>query len=268
MKILITGNRGFIGSHLFNYFSKQHEIFGFDLLDSQDLRNYESCLDHTKVVDVVLHQAARNSVPFSIEFPGETFDNNITGFVNLIKASEVNKVRLFVYASSSAASCPMSPYGFSKRVNECTASLYNLTPIGLRYFNVYGPNQRDGNEPYAPVISKWLKEKEINIFGDGFQERSFTHVSDVVNANEIVLNGYMREDMKDKIQHKIFDVCGDSIKIIDLAEYMAKKLNKNIVFGPKRKGDIVTPLKEFGYLNTKLNFKPIYQGIDELIEGK
>jgi UDP-glucose 4-epimerase len=64
--------------------------------------------------------------------------------------------------------------------------MYGVDTVGLRYFNVYGPNQPKKG-PYAPVIGVFTRQKEANqnltVVGDGDQTRDYVHVSDVVKAN-------------------------------------------------------------------------------------
>jgi UDP-N-acetylglucosamine 4-epimerase len=91
-----------------------------------------------KEVDFVMHHAALASVPLSIEKPIETNDVNVNGFLNMLTASKENRVRRFIYASSSAVygddqhqpkteervGIPLSPYAATKRINEVYTELY------------------------------------------------------------------------------------------------------------------------------------------------
>jgi UDP-N-acetylglucosamine/UDP-N-acetylgalactosamine 4-epimerase len=85
---------------------------------------------------------------------------------------------------------PLSPYALSKSVNEQYAEVFakcfNLSCVGLRYFNVYGPRQNPAGA-YAAVIPKWINAMVLNeavhINGDGSTSRDFCHVTNVVQAN-------------------------------------------------------------------------------------
>ena len=138
-----------------------------------DITNYKKCLDVTKGIDFVLHQAALGSVPRSIEDPITTNNVNIVGFLNMLNASVKNRVKKFIYAASSSTygdskslpkkepiiGKPLSPYAITKYTNELDAeiysSIYNIKTIGLRYFNVFGKKQ-DLNGAYAAVVPKFI----------------------------------------------------------------------------------------------------------------
>jgi UDP-glucose 4-epimerase len=128
---------------------------------------------------------------------------NVIGTLNVLEHARKNGVKKLV-ASSSAGIYgelktlpikedhpiePESPYATSKLGMEkhCLAygKLYDMEVVCLRYFNVYGPNQRF--DAYGNVIPKFvfmlLDGDAINIYGDGEQTRDFINVKDVVQAN-------------------------------------------------------------------------------------
>jgi len=155
-------------------------------------------------VDLVLHEAALGSVPFSMKDPLASHRSNVTGFLNMLLAARDAKVKRFVYASSSAIygddpglpkveekiGRPLSPYAATKAINEVYANAfacaYGLPSMGLRYFNVFGPRQ-DPEGAYAAVIPLWiaalLRRQPIFINGDGETSRDFCFVANVVQAN-------------------------------------------------------------------------------------
>lgn len=227
---LVTGGAGFIGSHLTELLLRvgQDVVVLDDFSTGSeanleavqravgasaarrlavrfgDIRRPEACREATRDADVVLHQAARGSVPRSIEHPADTHEVNVTGFVNVVDAARSAGVRRVVYASSSSVygdhpalpkveetvGRPLSPYAASKRCDEvyaaAFATCYGLELVGLRYFNVFGPRQRpDG--PYAAVIPRWfaalLQGGQVEIYGDGETSRDFCYVANVVQAN-------------------------------------------------------------------------------------
>lgn len=163
-----------------------------------------TCQAACQGVDYVLHQAALGSVPRSIEDPLASHQSNLDGFVNMMVAAREAGVKRFVYASSSAVygdhpGLPkvedeigrvLSPYAATKLANEvyadAFANSYGIEPIGLRYFNVFGPRQ-DPEGAYAAVIPKWiaalLRGEPVFINGDGETSRDFCYIENVVQAN-------------------------------------------------------------------------------------
>ena len=227
---LVTGCAGFIGSNLIEtLLTLNQKVIGLDnfatghkynlehvknsVSETQwnnfnfiegDITNYETCIETTKGVDVVLHQAALGSVPRSIDNPVNSNASNVSGFLNMLTAAKDNGVKRFVYASSSSVygdskELPkveertgnlLSPYAVTKYVNELYMGVfykcYNFESIGLRYFNVFGKRQ-DPNGAYAAVMPKWisqmLNDEDVFINGDGETSRDFTYIDNVVQAN-------------------------------------------------------------------------------------
>ena len=181
--------------------SEQWESFSFT---EGDIKDYDTCEAVTKNVNIILHQAALGSVPRSIDDPVTSNLSNVTGFLNMLTAAKNNGVQRFVYASSSSVygdskELPkveertgnlLSPYAVTKYANELYAGVFNkcydIQPIGLRYFNVFGKRQ-DPNGAYAAVIPKWLGSlidgEEVYINGDGETSRDFTYIANVIQSN-------------------------------------------------------------------------------------
>ena len=227
---LVTGAAGFIGSNLVEALLKLNQkVFGLDnfatghrynldkikqevsskewdnfFFKEGDITDYNFCLEITKDVDIVLHQAALGSVPRSIDNPINSNDSNVSGFLNMITAAKENSVQRFVYASSSSVygdskELPkvesrtgnlLSPYAVTKMVDELYAGVfyntYGIETIGLRYFNVFGKRQ-DPNGAYAAVMPKWIGQllngEDLYINGDGETSRDFTYIENVVQMN-------------------------------------------------------------------------------------
>ena len=169
-----------------------------------DIRDQNKMSSILAGADYVLHQAALGSVPRSIKAPWTSHDVNVNGFLSVLEAARATNIKRFVYASSSSIygdhpalpkveeniGNPLSPYAASKRADEiyarAYASTYQMTIVGLRYFNVFGPRQ-DPDGQYAAVIPRWVKgiltNSEVAIFGDGETSRDFCYVKNVVQAN-------------------------------------------------------------------------------------
>ena len=218
-KVVVTGGAGFIGSHLTDaLITKGYDVHVIDNLSGGnkehvnskavfhqlDIRNLEDIKPVIAGSTYIFHTAALPRVQYSIEYPSETNEVNVTGTLNVLIAAKEGGVKKVVYSASSSAygdqktmpltedmtASPLSPYGLHKYIGElyCRvwSKVYGLSTISLRYFNVYGP-RFNPEGAYALVIGKFIKQKNegkrLTITGDGKQTRDFTHVSDVVNAN-------------------------------------------------------------------------------------
>jgi UDP-glucose 4-epimerase len=115
----------------------------------------------------------------------------------------------------------MSPYAVSKHAAEqyakVYARLYGLETVCLRYFNVYGPNQR-ATDRYSPVVPKivecLLERRPIPIHGTGEQTRDFTHVDNVIDAN-------LRAASAEGVSGEVFNIgCGRSVGVLQLVRIL------------------------------------------------
>ena len=312
-KILVTGGAGFIGSNLCealleknnqvvcldNFSTGKRENIApflknpnFTLLEG-DIRNLNDCINATKNVDFVLHQAALGSVPRSIKDPITSNDVNVSGFLNMLVASRDNGVKRFVYAASSSTygdsetlpkvegkiGNPLSPYAITKYVNELYASVfsktYGLETIGLRYFNVFGKRQ-DPNGAYAAVIPKFISQfinlESPVINGDGSYSRDFTFIENIVQIN--LLSLVAGKNAVNKVYNAAF---GDRNTLNDLVIYLKDNLSilnpeigkVSIIYGDTRVGDIPHSHADISKAKKYLNYKPefsLQKGLEKSIK--
>ena len=198
MKILITGNSGYIGSHLTNIIKKSNiELHGLDkdnpiipvdiFLQKHIIENINNW-NITEEYDCVIHLAAEVSVNRSVENPILYYQTNVIGTLNVLKNI---KTKRFIHASTGAAVQLSSPYGISKRASEeivnqyCKA--YNIPFTIFRFYNVTGT---DGIEPTNPDglmfnLIKAQKTGEFNLYGTDYNTVDGTAVRDYVHVNEI-----------------------------------------------------------------------------------
>lgn len=306
---LVSGGSGFIGSNLVNYLisfgakkvrvidnlsnSTGENLKPFMELDNfefikGDISNYDDCLKATDGIDYLSHQAALGSVPRSLKNPIATNESNVVGFLNMITAARENKVKRVVYASSSSVygdspklpkledeiGKPLSPYAVSKYTNELYGRVghynYGQEIIGLRYFNIFGPNQSP-NGAYAAVIPLFiealLKNQSPFINGDGLQSRDFTYVENAVQANIRALF-----TPKEKALGEIFNVAvGEKFSLVELFETIKKETGATAaaVHREERAGDVRNSLADISKAQALLDYQPqvrFQEGIKRTIE--
>jgi len=298
MKILVTGGAGFIGSNLVQRLMTEDRVTAVRVLDNLetgrfanisafknhskfefiegDIRNYSICAGAARGIDIISHQAALGSVPRSVKDPITTHEVNATGTLNIFNAARENKIKRVVYAASSSTygdhrdlpkvenkiGSPISPYGVTKLVNELYAKvfaeLYDMEFIGLRYFNVYGPQQNPAG-PYAAVIPLFIKElledRSPIINGAGDSSRDFTFVEDVVQANLLA----MFTDHANAL-NEVYNIAkGEQTTLNELFDLLKEISGKNIkaVHGPERDGDIRHSLADISKAKTLLGYDPV-----------
>ncbi|MDC0195477.1 NAD-dependent epimerase/dehydratase family protein [Candidatus Thioglobus sp.] len=258
MNILVTGGAGFIGSHLCDFLvSKENHVIVLDDLSSGNLSNLENVIEtiefhnakvedfnfnKLKDIDAVIHLAAQVSVPTSIQNFGRSSSSNILSSIKVINYCRKNQIPL-VYASSSAVYGNLdigndqisdidllSPYAVDKYAMEIYTKtahkLYQLSSIGLRFFNVYGPRQ-DSSSPYSGVISifidRLINEQVIKING-GYQTRDFIYIKDVVDSIYRGIN-LVRKNI---ICNQINVLTGKSISIDEVASILINEIGNNV----------------------------------------
>lgn len=172
-KLCITGDKGFIGSHLSKCFPG---YIGMDLKKESNI-----LWDDLPEADTVIHLAAQTSVLKSIDDPTDDAFTNVIGTVRL---AEYYKGKRFIFASSGGAIQEeiKSPYGLSKFCAEEYIKLLCKDAVILRFPNIYGPGSNS-------VVDKFI-QGSIKIFGDGTATRDYVHVDDLVKA--IIMSQYWK----------------------------------------------------------------------------
>ncbi len=308
-RVLVTGGAGFIGSHLVDRFLKEgFEVTVIDNFDTgrlqnidqhrgkgefhlirDDIRDFNLVKEIMKDVDVVFHEAALSSVTLSVENPILTNDINVTGTLNLLKASSNLHVKRFIYASTAAIygdttspqkrenmpPNPKSPYGVSKLAAENYVKIfhkvYGLETVSLRYFNVYGPRQRfDIQSAYGGAITVFINRLLRNmppiIYGDGKQTRDFIYIQDVVEANMLALS-------TKNAAGEVFNIgTGTTVSVNQVANTLKEVINrknlKNIHADP-RPSDIRQSYADITKASKILGFHPkvpLKEGLVELVK--
>jgi UDP-glucose 4-epimerase len=216
---LVTGGAGFMGSHVAErLLAKGHRVVVMDDLSGGFLDNVPEGATFVKgsitdfelinqlfaqhKFDYVYHLAAYAAEGLSHFIKRFNYNNNLIGSINLINASVNHNVKCFVFTSSiavyGAGQSPMSEamtpvpedsYGIAKLSVEqelrVTHEMFGLDYVIFRPHNVYGERQNIGDR-YRNVVgifmNQLLQGEPMTIFGDGTQQRAFTHIDDVAPA--------------------------------------------------------------------------------------
>ncbi len=295
--MLVTGGAGFIGSHLVAALLRDERVSVVRVLDNLstghlrnispfmqdarfeflegDIRDFAVCKKACEGIDLVSHQAALGSVPRSIKDPLTSHEVNVTGMLHILQACVEAGIPRIVFASSSSVygdspELPkvehrtgnlLSPYAATKWMNEIYAHIYaktyGLEYIGLRYFNVFGPNQ-DPEGPYAAVIPLFFKAAREGfsplVHGDGLQSRDFTFVGNAVEAN---IKSLFVSDHKEALNQVYNVACGNQVTLNEVWKMIAEITHADNapVYGPERPGDIRHSLADIQKAKNHLGYK-------------
>jgi len=303
-RALLTGGAGFIGSNLAIELTKRG--VDVDIVDDMSNGKIEFLLEElkskiiiddfsseeilnrvrSKLYDVVFHIAAVPRVSYSVKYPLETNDINVSKTLKLIDACRRGNIKRFVFASSSSVygntellptpvTCqksPKSPYALQKSIIEDYLKMYNdlycLDSVSLRFFNVFGPHQL-GDSPYATVIGSWLTAikngKSMRSDGDGSQSRDMCYVDNVVDA--CIRAG----EASGLLRAKSLNVaCGDRTTNKEILQYLLSKYpDAKYHDAPWRPGDVMHTLADVSKTTEVLGYTPLvrfWEGLDRTIK--
>jgi UDP-glucuronate 4-epimerase len=326
-KVLVTGAAGFIGFHLTRRLLRDGcQVMGLDNINSYyDVALKEARLEALKdesnfmfvkmdltdreqvakfftrqEFDVVVNMAAQAGVRYSIENPYAYLDSNLIGFVNLLECCRHNKVKHFVFASSSSVyganstmpfsvhhnvDHPVSLYAATKKANELMAHtyshLYRLPTTGLRFFTVYGPWGRPDMALFL-FTRAILEDQPLKVFNHGKMQRDFTYIDDIVEGVVRVMgrlpqpnpdwSGAAPDPGTSSAPYKIYNIGNNNpvelikfIKVIEAA--LGKQAQKE--FMDLQPGDVVATYADVDDLMEDVGFKPatpIEVGVERFVE--
>ena len=254
-KILITGNSGYIGSHLCKMLNDEYELYGLDLNNPKfplthhrkhDIR--QALPENKNTFDAVIHLAALVRVNESQSKPTDYYMTNFIGTLNVLKTV---KCKNFIFASTGAAESCNSAYGTSKRAAEdCVKEWCEFLKLPYTIFRFYNVVGSDGFEPTNPdgLMYNLLKAKDIGkftIFGkdyieswDGTCVRDYVHVNEICDALKTAI-----EKSSNRIECLGHGVGYTVKEMVSLFETV-NNINIDVTYGPRREGDIPSSVLE------------------------
>ncbi len=298
MKYLITGSAGFIGYHLVKKLLKDDKNFIYAIdkkklnLKHKNLKVITSNINSLQKfpkVDIVFHLAAFNGTKYFYSKPFNVINENILSTLKLVKYYRGKKLIKFITAGSSEAYAgaqiikqkknilhneeepiifqdiknPRWSYSTSKFMSEILTINSGIPYQILRYFNVYGPRQKDH---FIPEFINRIKKKKYELYGFK-NKRSFIYIDDAIEATIKV--------SKINKKNEIINIGSDiESKIIDVAKLIMKIFkidNKKLKLFSAPKGSVLKrrpDIKKLQRIIGKKKFLSLEDGIKLLIKNK
>lgn len=270
MKVLVTGGAGFIGSHLVDRLvHNKHSVSVVDNLFRGRLSNIQKHIDSGRVeffptdirkydelqklfygVDVVYHLAAQSNVMGAVSDIDYSFESNVTGTFNVLKAAANNNVKKFIFTSSreiygEAEYIPVDEkhpinakniYGASKAAGEKYCQVFqnmgSFEMVTLRLANVYG--KRDFDRVIPIFIDNVIQNQNIHIYG-GKQVIDFISVDLTV---DVLIDSIENTRLA---EYPINVGSGKGTSLFDLAERIKQIFpgQSEIIIDPAREVEVV-----------------------------
>lgn len=276
MKILITGNSGYIGSHLTKLLSKNNhlELSGLDKsLPQIDINRFmyqditfDQHWNINEEYDCVIHLAAEVAVGRSVNNPILYYQTNAVGTLNVLKNI---KTKRFIHASTGSAGPMNNPYGISKRAAEQIVDQYcreNEIPFTIfRFYNVTGS---DGFNPTNPDGLMWnlmnaQKTGTFNLFGDDYNTEDGSAVRDYTHVNEICSSVIEAIDKSTNQIENLGHGYGTTVKQMVELYKRVNNCDFEVKVCPRRDGDL-----ESSVLDTPSQFMKKLYTMEELLKIK
>lgn len=297
--MLITGGAGYVGSSLVPYLlEKGYEVIVYDLYIygdvfkdiknknlteiKGDIRDKEKLVKAAQGADAIIHLACISNDPSFELDPLLGKSINYDAFFNVLEAVKINKLKRFIYASTS------SVYGVKKEKNvveethlepltdysrykaECEKALQNFHDedtewVIIRPATVCGYSRRLRLDLVVNILTiNALINKKIKIFG-GTQLRPNINIKDMVGAYELLLLA-----PKERINHQIFNAGFQNLSLTEIAQLVKKVYNHEILLESVPTDDIRSYHINSDKIKSILGFKTKYtieDGIRSLIEA-
>lgn len=275
MKVLVLGSEGFVGNNLVNGLSENHEILCADLVSKSshtdykqfDIKNQENVDNLIQNVDVVIDLVAHSLVS-SLDGSVENAQVNIIGLLHVLESCRKNNVKKIIFTSASSLvgvpetehvsenhlATPKTAYGITKLTSEhylrLYHELYGLNYSIFRFFNIYGPYQKNGLIP--TLFNRISKDEPLTVFGKGDQIRDYVFIEDVIPFFETAISS-------SNTNNSIFNMgTGQGTTIKQIIQILYDIMNKEpvIEYKPERPGEIGNFVADPSHLEKTFGSKP------------
>jgi UDP-glucose 4-epimerase len=312
LRILVVGGAGFVGStSVEGFLAAGHDVVVYDDLSTghadavlkpaqlvrgsvHERDRLEALLRHEKI-DAVLHCAAKSLVGESMADPALYYRHNVAGGVAMLEAMHAAGVTRLVYSSTAAVygeprrvpiaeadrTEPINPYGATKLAFEGAmrwfAASHDFRAISLRYFNVAGATQRNGEDhsPETHLIPLVLRvaageASHVQIFGqdyptpDGTCIRDFVHVRDLAAAHLLALEATGEGDPSLEV-YNLGSAAGFSVReVVEAARRVTGRAIPARVL-KRRSGDPPVLVASSRRARRELGWQPQHSHLDEML---
>jgi UDP-glucose 4-epimerase len=316
MRILVTGGAGYVGSvSVEALVAAGHEVTVLDNLATgygrADLEGAElvegtygdstavRSLLEARSIDAVLHCGARSVVPESVRNPALYYMENVHGGIELLEAMRLAGVNRLVISSTAAVygepdhvpipeeapPRPINPYGETKRTLETAAgwyaAAYGLRPIALRYFNVAGASERNGErhdpEPHLipNLINAIQRGEAFTLTGvdyptpDGTTIRDYLHVVDLAEAHRLALDATAAGDRRSDRLLAVNLGSGRGFSVREVIAEGQRVLGQRVQVNdaPRRGGDPPALVARIDRAREVLGWTPKQSTLEEMIRS-
>lgn len=290
LKILLTGNTGFVGKHIGNYLLKKgHIIEGISRKKSnQDYLTHHLNLQNSVSLNNISSKIFFDCIIHCASLTKESdinlmFKNNVLSTLNILNFCKLKKIKKFILISGHNVYSPYSKipiteksktnpstnYGLTKLLQENLTEFYaknhSIDAMIFRLSYIYGPNQ-SLNKMIPSMIKKYINSEPIILhkYKNGFQKIDVINIYDICKIIE--------EALKIKKSYEIFNISsGKSITVEDILEILKQNIKSNSSISIKKINKKINHFQyDISHAKNILNYKPtvnLEKGIKELIDN-